>query len=107
MIQVTNLSKSFGAVLAVKDVSFTAPNGRITGLNRSEGTNLKLVWNQSIYAVDSWVILAGAENKDAGQDFIAFANAPENLRGRKWCGVVVYPGHLQRLGAVRGDDGDS
>ncbi|WP_112310648.1 ABC transporter substrate-binding protein [Pseudogemmobacter bohemicus] len=54
-------------------------NGRITGLNRTEGTNLKLVWNQSIYAVDSWVILAGAENKDAGNDFIAFANAPENL----------------------------
>jgi putative spermidine/putrescine transport system substrate-binding protein len=54
-------------------------NGRITGLNRTEGTNLQLVWNESIYAVDSWVILAGAENKDAGQDFIAFANAPENL----------------------------
>ena len=54
-------------------------NGRVTGLNRTEGTNLQLVWNQSIYAVDSWVILAGAENKDAGQDFIAFANAPENL----------------------------
>ena len=54
-------------------------NGRITGLNRAEGTNMKLVWNQSIYAVDSWVILAGAENKDAGQDFIAFANAPEHL----------------------------
>ncbi len=54
-------------------------NGRITGLNRTEGTNLQLVWNQSIYAVDSWVILAGAENKDAAQDFIAFANDPENL----------------------------
>lgn len=54
-------------------------NGRITGLNRTEGTNMKLVWNESIYAVDSWVILAGAENKDAGQEFIAFANAPENL----------------------------
>lgn len=54
-------------------------NGRVTGLNRTEGTNLQLVWNQSIYAVDSWVVLAGAENKGAGQDFIAFANAPENL----------------------------
>lgn len=32
MIRVTNLSKAFGAVQAVKDVSFTAPNGRITGL---------------------------------------------------------------------------
>jgi len=32
MIEVTNLSKSFGAVKAVQDVSFQAPNGRITGL---------------------------------------------------------------------------
>lgn len=54
-------------------------NGRVAGLNRTEGTNLQLVWNQSIYAVDSWVILAGAENKDDGMDFIAFANAPERL----------------------------
>ncbi|MBP9183039.1 MAG: ABC transporter substrate-binding protein [Fuscovulum sp.] len=54
-------------------------NGRITGLNQTEGTNMKLVWNESIYAVDSFVVLAGAENKDAGMDFIAFANAPENL----------------------------
>lgn len=60
-------------------VMSTAYNGRITGLNKTEGTNLKLVWNQSIYAVDSWVILKDAENKDAGLDFIAFANAPENL----------------------------
>ena len=60
-------------------VMSTVYNGRITGLNRTEGTNMKLVWNQSIYAVDSFVILAGAENKDAAQDFIAFANAPENL----------------------------
>ena len=60
-------------------VMSTVYNGRITGLNKTEGTNMKLVWNQSIYAVDSWVILKGAENKDEGMDFIAFANAPENL----------------------------
>jgi sodium transport system ATP-binding protein len=32
MIAVTNLSKAFGAVQAVQGVSFTAPNGQITGL---------------------------------------------------------------------------
>lgn len=32
MIEVTNLSKSFGPVEAVRDVSFSAPNGKITGL---------------------------------------------------------------------------
>ena len=32
MIVVTHLSKAFGAVQAVQGVSFTAPNGQITGL---------------------------------------------------------------------------
>ncbi len=32
MIEAKHLQKSFGTVAAVRDVSFTAPNGRITGL---------------------------------------------------------------------------
>lgn len=56
----------------------SAYNGRITGINRSEGRNLKVVWPGSIYAVDSWVILKDAENKEAGADFIAFASQPEH-----------------------------
>lgn len=68
------------SMLQTGDVVMSAAfNGRITGLNRTEKTNLQLVWNESIYAVDSWVILKGAENKESGMDFIAFANAPENL----------------------------
>lgn len=47
-------------------VMASAYNGRITGINRSEGKNFKVVWPGSIYAVDSWVILKDAENKDAG-----------------------------------------
>lgn len=56
----------------------SAYNGRITGINRSEGKNLKVVFPGSIYAVDSWVVLKDAENKAAAQDFIAFASLPEN-----------------------------
>ena len=37
MIQVSHLSKRFGDVDAVRDVSFTAPNGRITGLLGENG----------------------------------------------------------------------
>lgn len=59
-------------------VMASAYNGRITGINRSEGKNFKVVWPGSIYAVDSWVILKDAENKDAGLDFIAFASQPDN-----------------------------
>ncbi|MDS1138005.1 ABC transporter substrate-binding protein [Nitratireductor indicus] len=61
-------------------VMASAYNGRITGINRSEGRNFKVVWPGSIYAVDSWVILKDAENKDAGMDFIAFASEPENQK---------------------------
>src|SRR5690606_13601554 len=65
--------------LASGEVAMTsAYNGRITGINRTEGKNFKVVWPGSIYAVDSWVVLKDAENKDAAQDFIAFASQPEN-----------------------------
>ena len=66
-------------LLASGEVVMTsAYNGRITGINRSEGKNFKVVFPGSIYAVDSWVVLKDAENKDAAQDFIAFASLPEN-----------------------------
>ena len=65
--------------LASGEVAMTsAYNGRITGINRSEGKNFKVVWPGSIYAVDSWVVLKDAENKDAAQDFIAFASQPDD-----------------------------
>ena len=37
MIQVNHLSKSFGDVAAVRDISFTAPNGAITGILGENG----------------------------------------------------------------------
>ena len=55
-----------------------AYNGRITGINRTEKKNFKVVWPGSIYAVDSWVVLKGAETAKAAMDFIAFASKPEN-----------------------------
>lgn len=65
--------------LASGEVAITTSyNGRITGINKTEGKKFKVVWPGSMYAIDSWVILKGAENKDAAMDFIAFANQPEN-----------------------------
>nr|WP_200957780.1 ABC transporter substrate-binding protein [Mesorhizobium sp. Root157] len=66
----------------------SAYNGRITGINRTENRHFKVVWPGSIYAVDSWVILKDAENKDAALDFIAFASQPENQA--KLPGYVAY-----------------
>jgi len=56
----------------------TAYNGRISGINKTEGKNFKVVWPGSLYAIDSWVIMKGSPNKDAAIDFIAFASTPEN-----------------------------
>jgi len=66
-------------LLASGEVAMTtAYNGRISGINKDEGTNFKVVWNGSIYAVDSWVILKDSPNAEEAMDFIAFASAPEN-----------------------------
>ncbi|MFC5694871.1 polyamine ABC transporter substrate-binding protein [Pseudomonas sp. GCM10022186] len=59
-------------------VMSSAYNGRISGFNRNEGKNFKLVWNGSVSAVDSWVVLKGSENKGLAMDFIAYASKPEN-----------------------------
>jgi putative spermidine/putrescine transport system substrate-binding protein len=67
------------ALLATGEVAMTsAYNGRIAGINKTEKKNFKVVWNGGIYALDSWVVLKGAENKDAAMDFIAFASKPDN-----------------------------
>jgi putative spermidine/putrescine transport system substrate-binding protein len=58
-------------------VMTSAYNGRISAANKEEGRNFKIVWPQSIYAVDSWVILRGTPNKEAALEFIAFASQPE------------------------------
>jgi putative spermidine/putrescine transport system substrate-binding protein len=66
-------------LLASGEVAMTsAYNGRVTGINRTEGKKFKVVWPGSIYAVDSWVVLKGAENKAPAFDFIAFASKAEN-----------------------------
>ncbi len=56
MIAVTNLSKSFGAVQAVQAVSFSAPNGQITGLLGPNGAGKSTTMR----------IIAGALEPDEG-----------------------------------------
>ena len=59
-------------------VMTTAYNGRLAGINETEGTNFQIVWPGSIYAIDSWVVLKDSPNKEAAFDFIRFASLPEN-----------------------------
>jgi putative spermidine/putrescine transport system substrate-binding protein len=66
-------------MLGSGDVVMTAAyNGRISAANKSDNRNFKIVWPESIYAIDSWVVLAGSPNQEQGLEFIAFASEPKN-----------------------------
>jgi putative spermidine/putrescine transport system substrate-binding protein len=66
-------------LLAAGEVVMTnAYNGRISAANKEEGRNFNVVWPQSIYAVDSWVVLANSPHKEAAFEFIEFASQPEH-----------------------------
>lgn len=59
-------------------VMTTAYNGRLTGINNTEGTNFQIVWPGSIYAIDSWVVMKDSPNREAAFEFINFASQAEN-----------------------------
>jgi putative spermidine/putrescine transport system substrate-binding protein len=40
----------------------------------SEGAPVAIVWNQNLWGVDNWAILAGTPNADACREFIKFAS---------------------------------
>ena len=77
-------------LLAAGEVIMTnAYNGRISAANKEEGRNFKVVWPQSIYAVDSWVILAqlaAQGSRDRVHRVREPARAPEQsaARDRVW-----------------------
>ena len=78
-------------------VMTSAYNGRISGINRSEGKKFGFVFPGSVYAIDSWVILKDSPNKDAGMDFIAYASKAENQA--KLPEFIAYG--LPNLGATK------
>lgn len=59
-------------------VMASAYSNRLVAVRNDEKRNFQVVWPGSIYAVDSWVILKDAENKDMGMDFIAYASRADN-----------------------------
>lgn len=66
--------------IASGDVAMsTAYNGRAFAAQQ-EGAPMKVVWNGSLYAIDSWAIPKGSPNKKAAEDFIAFSLKPEQQK---------------------------
>jgi len=91
MIQVTNLSKSFGDVKAVQDVSFVAPDGLITGLLGPNGAGKSTAMR----------LVAGALEPDSGTATIdGFDTRAQRLEAQKRLGVLTDAhGLYQRLTA--------
>ena len=91
MIQVTNLSKSFGNVKAVQDVSFAAPDGLITGLLGPNGAGKRTAMR----------LVAGALEPDSGTATIdGFDTRTQRLEAQKRLGVLTDAhGLYQRLTA--------
>ncbi|MFJ3053918.1 ABC transporter substrate-binding protein [Pseudomonas nitroreducens] len=66
--------------IASGDVAMsTAYNGRAFAA-QEEGAPMKVVWNGSLLAIDSWAIPKGSPNKKAAEDFIAFSLQPEQQK---------------------------
>ena len=62
--------------LAAGDVELSiAYSGRISAAQK-KGINLKPIWDNTVYAIDSWVILSKSEHAALGHKFIAFASDP-------------------------------
>jgi putative spermidine/putrescine transport system substrate-binding protein len=60
-------------LLASGDVVMaTAYNPRIHAANLEPGKHFKAVWSQSLFGIDSWVILKGTPNLDAAYKFLDF-----------------------------------
>ncbi len=61
-------------LLASKEVVMTSVyNGRVDAA-RQEGHNFGIVWDGSLYTVDSWVMLKGTPNMDAAYSFLEYAS---------------------------------
>ena len=96
MIHVTGLAKRFGTVEAVRDVSFTAPDGRITGLLGPNGAGKSTTLR----------ILYGALTPDHGEARVdGLLAGPQHTEARRQLGVLphgagLYP-HLTARENIR------
>jgi putative spermidine/putrescine transport system substrate-binding protein len=67
-------------LLSGKVVMSSIYNGRVDAANRQHGNRLAMVWEGSLFTLDSWVILKGSPFKETALRFLAFAGDPMNQR---------------------------
>ncbi|HYD32606.1 MAG TPA: ABC transporter substrate-binding protein [Azospirillaceae bacterium] len=68
-------------LLASGEVAMTSVyNGRIDAANKKDGKNFGIIWNGSLFTIDSWVILKGSPNKAASLKFLEYVGKAENQK---------------------------
>jgi putative spermidine/putrescine transport system substrate-binding protein len=68
-------------LLASGEVVMTdAYNGRLAAANEKDKKNFKIVWNNNLYTIDSWVVMKGTPNKAQAEQFLVFVNDPQNQK---------------------------
>ncbi|AJC66545.1 ABC transporter substrate-binding protein [Dickeya zeae] len=66
--------------LVAGDVVMTsAYNGRVA-VAQKEKPGINIAWKDGLYDLDSWAIVKGSKHKALAEQFIAFANQPENQK---------------------------
>lgn len=58
----------------------SAYNGRIAAANKTDKKNFGIVWTNSLYTIDSWVIMKGSPNKAQAEQYINFVSQPEHQK---------------------------
>src|SRR5260370_16036034 len=87
MIEAANLSKRFGAIEAVRDVSFVARDGEITGLLGANGAGKSTCLR----------MLYGVLTPDSGRASVDGIDIRgETSKGRAHLGVLPHPAGLYR-----------
>src|SRR5208337_2965407 len=65
-------------LLASGEVAMTSVyNGRIAAANEKDHKNFKVVWDGSLFTVDSWVVLKGTPNAADGYKFLNYVGKAE------------------------------
>ena len=91
MIEVRNVSKAFGGVVANRDISIDVAEGQITGLIGPNGSGKTTLFNSIVgyHPIDEGSI------KFEGQEIQGFSVC-RTLPGSAWCGLSSRHGSTRR-----------
>ncbi|ABC22847.1 ABC transporter substrate-binding protein [Rhodospirillum rubrum] len=65
-------------LLASGEVAMTSIyNGRVDAANKADGRHFGIVWDGSLFTIDSWVVLKGSPNVEGAYKYLNYVGKPE------------------------------